>query len=186
MSNSLTTRTTLGLIPLYVGVLLRHYYYKLVKDKSKTRFTVPLRREELMYDEAFSITRVSYGAVLPLRLTKPNHQNLMDAATRYTSLPSFITTSVLTMVSGSHTVEEMQKFAQIHTPIPPSEHVVRVSVPLSSCAEAARLLIDVFGGEVEAKRVLGGVRWWQVRADDKGCVFVLVLSCEVPLGESWS
>jgi hypothetical protein len=79
---------------------------------------------------------------------------------------------VLTMVSGSHTVEEMQKFAQIHTPIPPSAHVVRVSVPLSSCAEAARLLIDVFGGEVEAKRVLGGVRWWQVRADDKGCVFV--------------
>ena len=100
----------------------------------------------------------------------------MDAATRYTPLPSFITMSVLTMISGtsvSHTVEEMQKFARIHTPIPPSAHVVRVSVPLSSCAEAARLLIDVFGGEVEAKRVLGGVRWWQVRANDKGCVFVL-------------
>ena len=59
MSNSLTTRTTLGLIPLYVSVLLRHYYYKLVKDKSEARFTVPLRREELMYDEAFTITRVS-------------------------------------------------------------------------------------------------------------------------------
>jgi hypothetical protein len=84
MSNSLTTRTTLGLIPLYVGVLLRHYYYKLIKDKSKT--AVPLRMEELMYDEAFTITRVSYGAVLPLsRLTQPNHQNFMDAATRYTS-----------------------------------------------------------------------------------------------------
>ena len=63
MSNSLTTRTTLGLIPLYVGVLLRHYYYKLVEDKTKTRFTVPLRREELMYDEAFTITRVSHAFV---------------------------------------------------------------------------------------------------------------------------
>jgi hypothetical protein len=47
---------------------------------------------------------------------------------------------------------------------------VRVSVPLSSCADAARVLIDVFGGEQEATRVLGGVRWWQVRAGDQGCV----------------
>jgi len=70
----------------------------------------------------------------------------------------------------SHTVEEMQKFAQLHMPIPPSAHVVRVSVPLSSCADAARTLIDAFGGEDAAKSVLGGVRWWQVRADDKGCV----------------
>jgi hypothetical protein len=60
-------------------------------------------------------------------------------------------------------------------PIPPSAHVVRVSVPLSSCTDAARALIDVFGGEQEAKRVLGGVRWWQVRAGDQGCV--LSLTC---------
>jgi hypothetical protein len=68
----------------------------------------------------------------------------------------------------------MQKFAQLHMPIPPSAHVVRVSVPLSSCTDAARALIDVFGGEHAAKSVLGGVRWWQVRADDKGCVWSLV------------
>jgi hypothetical protein len=61
-------------------------------------------------------------------------------------------------------------------PIPPSAHVVRVSVPLSSCADAARVLIDVFGGEQEATRVLGGVRWWQVRAGDQGCVLSLI-SC---------
>jgi hypothetical protein len=66
MSNSLTTRTILGLIPLYMGVLLRHYYCKLFKDKNKALFTVPLRSEELMYDEAFTITRVSHGVVLPL------------------------------------------------------------------------------------------------------------------------
>jgi hypothetical protein len=68
----------------------------------------------------------------------------------------------------------MQKLGQLHTPIPPSARVVRVSVPLSSCADAARILIDVFGGEHAAKNVLGGVRWWQVRADNKGCVLSLV------------
>jgi hypothetical protein len=68
----------------------------------------------------------------------------------------------------------MQEFAQLHMPIPPSAHVVRVLVPLSSCTDAARALIDVFGGEHAAKSVLGGVRWWQVRADDKGCVLPLV------------
>ena len=61
MSNTLALRTTLGLIPLYVGVLLRHYYYKLVKGKNKARYTVRLRRKELMYDEVFTITRVSYS-----------------------------------------------------------------------------------------------------------------------------
>jgi hypothetical protein len=86
----------------------------------------------------------------------------------------------------SHTVEEMQEFAQLHMPIPPSAHVVRVSVPLSSCAEAARILVNVFGGEQEAKRVLGGVRWWQVRASDQGYVlFLCMLSREALLGESW-
>ncbi len=62
MSISLATSTTLGLIPLYVGILLRHYYCKLLKGKGKARFAVSLRREELMYDEAFSIARVSYCA----------------------------------------------------------------------------------------------------------------------------
>jgi hypothetical protein len=36
-----------------------------------------------------------------LNYTKPNHQNFMDAATGYDPLPSFITTSVLKMVSGT-------------------------------------------------------------------------------------
>ena len=63
MSNSLTRRTTLGLLPLVLGVLLRHYYSKLVKDKGtgKECVAVPLRNKELMYDEAFSVMRVSYS-----------------------------------------------------------------------------------------------------------------------------
>jgi hypothetical protein len=69
-----------------------------------------------------------------------------------------------------HTVEEMQKFTQLRVPLPPSVHVVRLSVPLSCSTDAAHALIKVFGGEREMKRVLGGVRWWQVRAEDQGCV----------------
>ncbi|KAI0253634.1 Alpha/Beta hydrolase protein [Lactifluus subvellereus] len=67
-----------------------------------------------------------------------------------------------------HTVEELQKFTQLRLPAPPSAHVVRISVPLSCCADAALALVEVFGGEREAKRVVGGVRWWQVRDSDRG------------------
>ncbi|KAN0137886.1 Alpha/Beta hydrolase fold, partial [Lactarius tabidus] len=135
MSTSLTTRTTLGLMPLAIGILLRHYYDKVLKDKNKAKNgdgSVPLRLEELMYDEAFTLTR-----------------NFMDSAT-------------------NHTVEELQQFANMHTPAGPSSHVVRLTVPQSCCAEAARVLVRAFGGEDEARRVVGGVRWWQVRPGDGG------------------
>jgi hypothetical protein len=79
----------------------------------------------------------------------------------------------------SHSVEEIQNFSQLRTPIPPSAHVIRLSVPLVCCEDAARVLIDLFGGEREATRILGGVRWWQMRAGDQGCVFVFGPFCLV-------
>ncbi|KAH8985537.1 Alpha/Beta hydrolase protein [Lactarius akahatsu] len=134
--SSLTTRTTLGLMPLAIGILLRHYYKRVIKDKSKSgegaAVPVPLRLEELKYDEAFTITR-----------------NFMDA-------------------SANHTVEELQQFTNLHTPVGPSSQVVRAAVPQTCCAEAARVLVRAFGGEDEARRVVGGVRWWQVRPGDRG------------------
>ncbi|KAH8984794.1 Alpha/Beta hydrolase protein [Lactarius hatsudake] len=136
MSTSLTTKTALGLMPLALGIVLRHYYDRVIKDKSKSKegaaAPVPLRLEELMYDEAFTISR-----------------SFMDA-------------------SAKHTVEEIQKFTALHTPVGPSSHSVRVTVPQTSCAEAARVLVRAFGGEHEARRVVGGVRWWQVRPGDRG------------------
>lgn len=63
----------------------------------------------------------------------------------------------------------------MHTPAGPSSHVVRLTVPQTCCAEAARVLVRVFGGEHEARRVVGGVRWWQVRPGDGGCVI-----CSLP------
>jgi hypothetical protein len=180
MSNSLSRRIALGLFPLLLGVLLRHYYTKLVRDKNKGKgkacVAVPLRSEELMYDEAFSIMRVSHPLFPILSdLLITMFQDFMNISTRYTLLITpcqFLTVLVL----DSHSVEEMQKLSHIHTPIPPSAHVTRLSVPLSCCEDAARVLIELFGGEREATRILGGVRWWQVRAGaDQGCVFVFIL-----------
>jgi hypothetical protein len=75
MSTSLTTRTTLGLMPLAIGILLRHYYDKVLKDKNKAKNgdgSVPLRLEELMYDEAFTLTRVSLHLPLLPGISIPN------------------------------------------------------------------------------------------------------------------
>ncbi len=41
-------------------------------------------------------------------------------------------------------------------------------------AEAVRALVRVFGGEQEAARVVGGVKWWQVRPGDQGYVHILL------------
>ncbi|KAH9167117.1 alpha/beta-hydrolase [Lactarius sanguifluus] len=62
-----------------------------------------------------------------------------------------------------HTVEDLQAFANVRTPSPPSVHVVRVVIPMSCCDEAAVHLIGAFGGEHKMKKVVGGIKWWQVR-----------------------
>jgi hypothetical protein len=51
----------------------------------------------------------------------------------------------------------------MRVPSPPWVHVVRTSVPLSCCDEAAPYLIKALGGEDVARKVVGGVKWWQVR-----------------------
>ncbi|KAF8161335.1 hypothetical protein B0H34DRAFT_796140 [Crassisporium funariophilum] len=62
-----------------------------------------------------------------------------------------------------HTVEELQGFSNTRTPSPPWTHVVRTLVPMSTCEEAASFLIKALGGEEIARRLVGGVKWWQVR-----------------------
>ena len=54
----------------------------------------------------------------------------------------------------------------MRTPSPPWVHVVRTLVPLYCCDEAATYLIQALGGENAARQVIGGVKWWQVRADN--------------------
>ncbi|KAL1678968.1 hypothetical protein EV122DRAFT_210830 [Schizophyllum commune] len=62
-----------------------------------------------------------------------------------------------------HTVEEIQGFSNTRTPAPPWVKVVRVLVPLESCDKAAEYIVAALGGVDMAKRVVGGVKWWQVR-----------------------
>ncbi|PPQ64555.1 hypothetical protein CVT24_008457 [Panaeolus cyanescens] len=80
---------------------------------------------------------------------------LFDEA--FTIVKSFLNASTL------HTVEELQGFSNTRTPSPPWVHVVRSIVPMSCCEEAANYLIKAFGGEDVARRLVGGVKWWQVR-----------------------
>ncbi|KAG5647060.1 hypothetical protein DXG03_001430 [Asterophora parasitica] len=68
--------------------------------------------------------------------------------------------------SSFHTVEDVQGFANMRTPSPPWVRVVRLVVPMSSCDDAAKHLIAALGGEEAARRVVGGVKWWQVRGID--------------------
>ena len=56
MPNLLTTRATLTTGPLFLETLVKHYFARVISHGSKTG--VPLRREELLYDEAFNIVKV--------------------------------------------------------------------------------------------------------------------------------
>ena len=62
MPNALTARTTLTTVPIFLKTLVKHYFARVVSDGSKT--DVPLRREELLYDEAFSIGKVLLAVYL--------------------------------------------------------------------------------------------------------------------------
>ena len=90
-------------------------------------------------------------------------------------LALFLLSTELGSTDRSRPVEEIQQFTQLHSPTGPSSHVVRLTVPQTCCAEAARVLVRALGGEREAKRVVGGVRWWQVRPGDGGYV-----ACSLP------
>ncbi|KAF9006563.1 hypothetical protein BDQ17DRAFT_1302956 [Cyathus striatus] len=64
-----------------------------------------------------------------------------------------------------NTIESLQAFTNTHVPSPYWATVSAVCIPLSSCNQAADILIDWFGPE-ELKHVVGGERWWQVRGLD--------------------
>lgn len=60
------------------------------------------------------------------------------------------------------TVEALQAFTNTRIPSQPFTTLVPTLIPLSSCDQAARALIEYFGEE-DLKNVVGGERWWQVR-----------------------
>lgn len=65
-------------------------------------------------------------------------------------------------IATNDTVEALQRFTNTHVPAQPGSTNLRVLVPMSSCNQAAELLIEYFG-EKDLTDVVGGSRWWQVR-----------------------
>ena len=72
-----------------------------------------------------------------------------------------------------HTVEDLQQFSNTRTPSPPWVRVVRVTVPMSCCDQAAEFLIDALGGESATKGIVGGTKWWQIRGIN-GCGIIFL------------
>ncbi|KAK4055202.1 hypothetical protein OIV83_000482 [Microbotryomycetes sp. JL201] len=66
-----------------------------------------------------------------------------------------------------HTVEEAQKFGNTFVPSPSWVRVIRVVIPPSTLADAAKVLIDTIG-EKEVNEVIGGKEWWQRTAHPEG------------------
>jgi hypothetical protein len=60
MPNTLISRVGLTVGPLFLETLVKHYFARVIKDGSTSG--VPLRNEELLYDEAFNIVKVLSGA----------------------------------------------------------------------------------------------------------------------------
>ncbi|KAH7097493.1 alpha/beta-hydrolase [Auriculariales sp. MPI-PUGE-AT-0066] len=65
--------------------------------------------------------------------------------------------------STKHAVEELQQFSNQRIPVPPWVHAPRVLIPMTTCDEAAKILINVLGGPEVCKQLVGGTKWWQVR-----------------------
>ena len=71
MVNALTRKTGLSLGPIIFETLLKHYFDRIAKDHESEEST-RLRREELLYDEAFNIVKVR-----PQRLLRSDYMRLI-------------------------------------------------------------------------------------------------------------
>lgn len=65
-------------------------------------------------------------------------------------------------IATRDTVESLQSFTNTHVPGAPTSRVSRVIIPMASCDEAAKWLVEYFG-EKDLREVVGGEKWWQVR-----------------------
>lgn len=70
MVNSLTREASVKVGPLLLETLLRHYFDRIIKDNvSQDRALTQLRKDELLYDEAFIVVKVRGTVVLSRLLT---------------------------------------------------------------------------------------------------------------------
>ena len=65
-------------------------------------------------------------------------------------------------IATTDTVESLQRFTNTHVPAQPGTTSLRLLIPIDSCDEAAKLLINYFGDD-DLRNLVGGRLWWQVR-----------------------
>ena len=63
MVNALTRHTGITLGPIVLETLVKHYFERVAKENENEE-TTRLRKEELLYDEAFHIVKVSNTSVV--------------------------------------------------------------------------------------------------------------------------
>ncbi|KAF7351100.1 Abhydrolase-3 domain-containing protein [Mycena sanguinolenta] len=139
--NSLTTQAGLKIGPIVLETLVKHYFERLKHKAHAADSDNPgtqLRREELLYDQAFNIVK---PAIIPLKKFKVDY---------------FLQSNLSPFNDGL-------AFSNTRTPSPPWVHVVRLVVPMTCCDDAAQYLITALGGEEIARKLVGGCKWWQVR-----------------------
>ena len=59
MVNALTRKTGLTLGPIILETLVKHYFERVANENAEHAHSTRLRKEELLYDEAFNIIKVS-------------------------------------------------------------------------------------------------------------------------------
>ncbi|KAJ3982298.1 hypothetical protein F5890DRAFT_1416004 [Lentinula detonsa] len=139
--SSLTRSVGLRVGPIVLGTLVKHYMEKIKRDFVQENGSKGKEKDELV--------------------------QLRQDELIYDEIFTVVKVFVLSLHKfHSHSVEDIQSFSNTRTPSPPWVHVVRVRVPMSSCDEAAQHLITALGGQEVAVKLVGGVKWWQVRSLD--------------------
>ncbi|KAJ3785120.1 hypothetical protein GGU11DRAFT_684254 [Lentinula aff. detonsa] len=136
--SSLTRSVGLRVGPIVLGTLVKHYMEKIKRDFVQENGSRGKEKDELVQ----------------LRQDELIYDEIFTVVKAFLEAASF------------HSVEDIQSFSNTRTPSPPWVHVVRVRVPMSSCDEAAQHLITALGGQEVAVKLVGGVKWWQVRSLD--------------------
>ena len=65
MVNSLTRKVGATFAPIVLETLVKHYFERLRKEVPGGKNTTKLRQDELLYDQAFNIVKVSYRDISP-------------------------------------------------------------------------------------------------------------------------
>ncbi|KAJ3892251.1 hypothetical protein GG344DRAFT_45750 [Lentinula edodes] len=138
---SLTRSVGLRVGPIVLGTLVKHYLEKIRRDFVQDNGSKGKEKDELVQLRQDELIYDEIFTVVKIRV-------------------------FIYEFWASHPVEDIQSFSNTRTPSPPWVHVVRVRVPMSSCDEAAKYLITALGGQELAVKLVGGVKWWQVRSLD--------------------